>query len=152
MMIDLKVRRAEAGDLPYVLELVHALARHHGDVPTATLESLTQDMQRSATILVACSGAKIIGYAALLPLAQIQFAKRGLDIHHLFVQAAFRRMRVGQALIYAARDIAREEGCTYLIVGTHPDNTQAQAMYRTSGFLDAPVGGVRFGMKIEPRV
>lgn len=103
-----------------------------------------------AIFLVAYVEGKTIGYAALLPLAQIQFGKRGLDIHHLYVATAFRRMRVGRALIDAAIYVARDAGCAFLMVGMHPDNVDGQAGYLASGFADARIGGTRFGMKIEP--
>jgi GNAT superfamily N-acetyltransferase len=146
----LSVRGAEAADLAQILPLVHGLARHHGDEPEATLDSLACDVRWGTIFLGAFWDAQIVGYAALLPLAQIQFGKRGLDMHHMFVQPAFRGMRVGRALIDAARDVARDAGCTYLMVGTHPDNVAAQATYLASGFADVPVGGPRFGMRIEP--
>ena len=145
---NVNVRRAAPADFPHVLTLVQALAHHHDDTPVATLDSLALDLEWGTIFLVAEVDDQIIGYAALLPLAQIQFGRRGLDMHHLYVQAAFRGLRVGRALIDAAQDVARDAGCTYLMVGTDSDNVQAQAAYRASGFLDAPVGGFRFGMNI----
>jgi ribosomal protein S18 acetylase RimI-like enzyme len=145
----LKVRRAESADLPCVLEMVQALAHNHGDVPAATLQTLATDQRWGTIFLVACTGDDVVGYAALLPLAQIQFGRRGLDIHHMFVRAAFRSQRVGRALIDAGRDVAREVGCDYVMVGTHSENIAAQAVYRACGFSDAPIGGPRFGMRVE---
>jgi GNAT superfamily N-acetyltransferase len=144
----LRVRRAEVADLPVVLEMVHALARHHDDQPAATLQSLDADVAWGTIFLVACAGGEIVGYAALLPLAQIQFGRRGLDIHHMFVRPAFRGQHVGRALIDAGRDVARVAGCEYVMVGTHPENFAAQAVYRACGFSDAPIGGPRFGMRV----
>ena len=144
----LMVRRAEAADLSVLLDMVQALACHHGDEPAATLESLAADMQWGTIFLVARVGDEVVGYAALLPLAQIQFGRRGLDIHHMFVRAAFRGLHVGRALIDAGLDVARDAGCDYVMVGTHSENTAAQAMYRACGFSDAPVGGPRFGMRV----
>ena len=122
------MRGAETADLAQILPLVHGLARHHGDEPEATLDSLACDVRWGTIFLGAFVDAQIVGYAALLPLAQIQFGKRGLDMHHMFVQPAFRGMRVGRALIDAARDVALDAGCTYLMSdGRNPSGQRCRA-------------------------
>ena len=133
-------------DLPEVLSMIHALAAHHGDAPVTTLEDLRRDalgMHPWLQVLVAPG----LGYAALCPLAQLQFGVRGMDMHHLFVVETARGSGVGRALIDASIAHAKAQECRYLTVGTHPDNRAAQAVYRAAGFEDLPVSGARFRMK-----
>lgn len=144
----IKTRKAREADLPKVLEMIHALATHHDDVSTLTLQTLTQEAREWLRILVACDGADVVGYAALVPLAQLQFGVRGLDIHHLFVDAPFRQRGVGRALIKASIALGNELSCKYLTVGTHPNNIEAPRVYIAAGFEPLPVGGPRFKMRL----
>lgn len=50
------IRRATPADLPALLAMIEALARHHGDEPRASLSGLKQDLfepEPWATVLVA---------------------------------------------------------------------------------------------------
>lgn len=67
-------------DLPVVLGMVQALAAHHGDACTLTLESLAHEARDWHRIIVACVGGVVVGYAALLPMGQLQFGVRGMDM------------------------------------------------------------------------
>ena len=138
-------------DLPEVLEMAHALAAHHGDTATLTLDALKRDTLGQApwlTLLIAEAGQNIIGYAALCPLAQLQFGARGMDIHHLFVNATVRRQGVATTLINACVTVAAARDCRYLTVGTHPNNRIAAGIYPALGFSDMPPPGPRFRLSL----
>ena len=132
--------------------MVSKLADHHGDVATVTADELARDILGSrpwVRILLAEDADEIVGYAALCPLAQMQFGVRGMDMHHLYVARHRRGTGVGKALIQASEELAQSEGCHYLSVGTHPDNTVAQGIYLAMGFdrLDPP--GPRFRINLD---
>jgi len=57
-----------------------------------------------------------------------------MDMHHLYVEPQFRSMGIGRQLIEGAKQKASALSCSYLTVGTHPDNSAAQAMYQACGF------------------
>ncbi|MBW4709400.1 GNAT family N-acetyltransferase [Roseobacter sp. YSTF-M11] len=139
-------------DLPRVQEMVEKLAEHHGDIATVTVEELARDVLGAnpwVRILIAEQQGDVVGYAALCPVAQMQFGARGMDLQHLFVEARARRMGAGKALIRASQKQARAEGCTYLSVGTHPENTLVHDIYPAMGFdrLDPP--GPRFRIALD---
>lgn len=141
-----------SADLPHVYDMICQLAAHHGDAPTLTPETLARDTGgRSSwvTIIVAEHEGALIGYAALCPRITLQYAARGLDIHHLFVVQAHRGKGIGRVLTEAALAEARARACQYVTVGTHPDNIEAQEIYRQLGFetLDPP--GPRFRISLE---
>ena len=58
---DIKTRMLNDSDLPVVLDMVHGLAAHHGDICTLTLEGLAQEAQDWHRIIVACVGAEVVG-------------------------------------------------------------------------------------------
>ena len=141
------IRRAVEADLAELLGMVQALTRHHADEPRVTLETLERDVLGAVPwfhVLVAEGAAGLLGYAALLPLARLGYGERGMDLHHLFVTEAARRGGVGAALLQAAEDFGIGLGCTYLIIGTHPDNWSAQQYYQHRGYHPMGNTSVRF--------
>lgn len=130
-------RDAVQSDVGTLLVMVQALAKHHGDVPNVSVESLERDIFGQIPwiyVLVAEVEAEVVGYAALCPLIKLKNGIRGIDLHHLFVENTFRGAGVGRQLIEASMQKARDLTCAYMMVGTHPDNANAQAVYLACGF------------------
>ena len=151
-MTDVVTRLATAQDLPDVLKMVHALAVHHDDTATVTLSELEREVLGEApwiTVIIACDPENLLGYAALCPLAQLQFGARGMDMHHLFVEPDARGQGIGRGLIKASIDHVNLLGCRYIMVGTHPENIPAQEIYRAAGFSQIPAPGPRFRIKFD---
>ncbi|MBM1690493.1 GNAT family N-acetyltransferase [Sulfitobacter geojensis] len=149
-MNDILIREIRAADLPSVFDMVRGLAAHHGDVAQVALGDLKRDCLGDVPwlrVLVADKAGALLGYAALCPLAQMQFGVRGMDLHHLFVTAQARGSGVGRALIDASSALTKSLGCQYMTVGTHPDNTAAAQVYRAAGFDCLPPPGPRFRVK-----
>jgi GNAT superfamily N-acetyltransferase len=147
------IRPAHRDDVPALLDLIGQLAAHHGDKASTSADALLRDAFATPPwieILVAESDARLIGYTVLCPLYRAQFAQRGLDMHHLFIVQDWRGKGVGRALIEAMVERARELGCAYVKVGTHPDNAAAQKFYLAYGFQPAPQGP-QFGLILENR-
>ncbi|SDX50284.1 Ribosomal protein S18 acetylase RimI [Ruegeria halocynthiae] len=133
----IEIRDAVRADTPRILSMIEALARHHNDTPSASIETIERDMFGDIPwlyTLIASLAGNVVGYAALYPLAQLQSGTRGIDMHHLFVEQHFRGAGIGKQLIKASIDKARDLSCTYMMVGTHPENSKAQAVYLACGF------------------
>lgn len=149
-MPQITTRPGKPADFDDVCEMAHALAAHHGDTATLSPADLARDFgpgQPWGRLIIAEVGGVRAGYAALCPLMQLQFGVRGMDMHHLFVRPEYRGTGVGRALIRAVVDHAKSQGCRYVTVGTHPDNTKAQRIYLAAGFTRRPTPGPRFGLK-----
>jgi GNAT superfamily N-acetyltransferase len=141
------IRKARQTDAPAILEMVGQLARHHGDEPRASLAGLERDLFGPipwVTALVADGGMSLLGYAILCRKYRAQSGERGVDLHHLFVVERVRNSGIGRRLVEAALDEARQWGCTFLVVGTHPENLEAQRFYEKLGFERAPQAEPRF--------
>ncbi|KIN65414.1 putative acetyltransferase protein [Sulfitobacter noctilucae] len=131
--------------------MTHALAAHHGDSATVTEQDLARDCLGPHpwfTVLIAATPEAAVGYAALCPLAQMQFGVRGMDLHHLFVMSDARGKGIGQDLIAASLATTQLMKGRYMTVGTHPDNHPAAALYAQLGFEVLPPPGPRFRMKL----
>src|SRR5688572_14329373 len=63
-----------------------------------------------------------------------------LNIHDLAVLPQYRGLGAGRALLQAAEEHARREGCCKLTLEVQEDNTRARALYRRFGFADSAVG------------
>lgn len=146
-------RPARPDDIPHLCEMITALAAFHGDTARISPEKLQQNLFTTPpwiSVIVAQDEIALLGYAALYPQFQLQFATRSMDMHHLFVAPSHRGQGVGKALINAAIDHAKSNGCTSLCVGTHPDNIAAQNLYLLRGFGRITHNSPRFRLQISP--
>ncbi len=142
-----QIRSVERGDCAALLGMVQALTRHHADTPRVSLASLERDLFGPAPwyhMLVAVQGGEAVGYAAALPLGRLGYGARGLDLHQLFVRPEARGLGIGRALVRGVEDLARDLACSYVIIGTHPDNLAAQAFYRHLGYAPHASTALRF--------
>jgi len=75
------------------------------------------------------------GFTQLYPTISSVRAIRNWILNDLYVDADFRKQGIGEALIKAATDFAREDGSAYLQLETAIDNFTAQRLYETIGFV-----------------
>jgi len=147
----LHFRRATEADFPRLLEMITALAAFNDDQATVQLDDLRRDLLGPSPwliVIVASIHTSLIGYAALCPLARLQFGQRGIDIHHLFVEAAHRGQGVGKALLQASVQEAKAQGCSYVKISTRDSNLVAQKAYLAAGFEVEAVRGPKFKMAL----
>ena len=149
----IQTRFITSDDLPELIEMISDLARFNNDEPQIRLCDLQRDMlgaQPWCTVIIA-EGAQgdLLGYAALFPHGQLQFGRRALDLHHLFIRPAARGQGVGSMLIDACRAHARALHCGFMTVGTSPTNHKAAAFYESRGFERRTGDAPRFAMILE---
>ncbi|MGV8936100.1 MAG: GNAT family N-acetyltransferase [Allorhizobium sp.] len=146
------IRSARPADLPDLNRMIAALAAHHGDAAEITPEKLERDLFGPLpwiTALVADGGAGLIGYAILVPLYRAQEGRRGMDLHHLFVEDGQRGNGIGQHLVERARDLAKKAGCDYLSVSAATGNSSAHRFYEHMDFVPRPVTGMRYLQRLS---
>ncbi|WP_417248727.1 GNAT family N-acetyltransferase [Celeribacter sp.] len=146
------VRPAQWADKTALLDMIRALAEHHGDAATLDLPALVHLLKADMPwlrLLVAERNGIVVGYAGLTGGMRLQFGQRVMDLHHLFVRPEHRGTGVGRALINASIEAARTHGCARLTVGTSDSNTAAQSAYIACGFTPLPMTGKRFNLALD---
>ncbi|MBV7408876.1 MULTISPECIES: GNAT family N-acetyltransferase [Roseobacteraceae] len=146
------IRKMRETDVPEVVTMISGLAACHDDVPDIDPDRLARDALGKdpwMTVLVADGGSRLVGYAALMREAQLHFGARGMNLHHLFVCRDARGNNVGAALVRACREMAHSQECSFMTVGTHPDNHKAKRFYEREGFLRRSGTGPRFSVRLD---
>jgi putative acetyltransferase len=121
------------------VEHVRRLVRAHGDARATTpgVESVYADAARMpgpyapprGGIWLAIANGDAVGCVALRPLTS-----RAAEVKRMFVDAEWRGVGVGRALLSTLIDGARVRGYETLRLGTLADMNAAQALYRSLGF------------------
>ena len=148
---DTEIRPLRVGEAEALCVLIAALAAHHDDVAQVRPCDVVRDClgpRAMARVLVAERGGRLVGYAALFPVMQMQLGRRGAELHHLFVAEDLRGAGLGTALVAAARDQAREMGADYMALGASEENLRAHGFCGAQGFEAANAAGKRFRMQL----
>ena len=146
-----RIRKAAPADAPRLLDMITALAAHHGDAGTASVRTLDRDLfgrTACATALIAEKAGTAVGYALLCPFPHLHFGLRLMDLHHLFVDPAHRGAGIGRHLVAEAVAEARRQECGRMVVSTNTDNRMAQEIYAMLGFRPQTPGGPRFQLDL----
>ncbi len=101
-----------------------------------TLAERLGNPRRVETPILAEIDNRVVGFAAVRIVPTVFYTNPHAELTELFVEEAYRRKGVGQALITHAEQLAREGGASELIVLTGLDNEASQALYRGMGFED----------------
>ena len=92
---------------------------------------------------------KPAGFTQLYPIYSSVRAAKNWLLNDLYVDAAFRKQGIGQALIKAAMDFAKSEDSTYVKLETAYDNYTAQSLYEAIGFKKQEIETGYFTYRIE---
>ena len=152
-MTPIPTREARASDAPEIAAMIAQLSKHHNDDARISAEDVIflcfGPAPWLSVIVAECAG-ELVGYAALQKKVQLQFARRLMDVQHLFVSAHMRGQGVGRALIAAAQEHARLHRCEGLTLGVMAQNTDAQAFYAALEFEPRETGGALQMMRALP--
>lgn len=147
----IKTRSARWGDIPALAEMIADMARHHGDVADLDhrrLSKLIGQPNAPIRLTVAEDDTGLLGYAAHYTIAQLQYLRFGVELHHLFVRPDARRRGVGRALVAAVRSEAEDSGASYIGLSAMVSNGSAHNAYRAMGFQEKDVQATRFGVAV----
>lgn len=141
----ISVHRARAEDAPVLAAFRAELWPE--DSEAGHLRDVQRFFEGSApellAILVAEDADRAVGFAdlSIRPWAEGCVTNRVAYLEGWFVVAEARGRGVGRALVSAAEEWARAQGCKELASDTQPDNDGSAAAHRALGFTD--VGLVR---------
>ncbi|MEM8578099.1 MAG: GNAT family N-acetyltransferase [Pseudomonadota bacterium] len=143
------IRNMRVGEAEAVAQMSRRLAEHHGDTGTLEAGALARLVAQGwLQVLVAEEAGALVGYAALVRKVKTHEGARGLHVDNLYVQRAARGRGVGRALMDAAAQLARAQGCAALTVGAADANAEAQAFYTAGGFAEAPRTGRAYALAL----
>ncbi|MEA2685649.1 MAG: hypothetical protein QOE93_844 [Actinomycetota bacterium] len=136
------VRQAVEGDLDRMVELYAAVA-DEGRWIGAESPVDTVEVRRRWAEALAAGHVHLVADAGELPgvVGQIgiDVAPYGVASIGMLVDADWRRRGVGTALVNAAVDWARDQGCHKVTLQVWPHNQAARALYRSLGFVEEGV-------------
>lgn len=81
-------------------------------------------------------GPALAGYFALTFCFSLEFHGRFALLDELYLREPFRRQKLGQGVVGFAEGICRREGIAALRLEVGRENQPAQALYRSSGFVE----------------
>jgi len=144
--MSVEIRRAEAADLPALLDLYEQLADGFGHRP-ASLEQAQAWLpeiaaQPGRALLVGLHEGRVAGTVDLLIVSpNLTHAGRPWAIvENVVVDRRARRLGIGRALMEEAVREAREAGCYELQLLSNRVRTEAHAFYRALGFQSSAEG------------
>lgn len=139
----LEVRPVEPHEHGVVADLTATVYLEEG-YATPRYEVALRDVAsrvRTATVLVAVDGGRVVGAITVATLGGpwAEQAVAGEAVVRMLVVAAEGRGRgAGDALVTAALDAARADGCTLVRLSSQPEMTAAHRLYERRGFTRTP--------------
>ncbi len=136
----MQVRPVTHDDLPALLELIADYQRFYGNAApddehnAAFFGGFVAPSERG--MLIAAfddEDGSVAGYTCLYWTFSSISATEVVLLNDLFVRSSQRGGGVGEALVAAARDVARERGCSHLRWCTELHNRRAQRLYERLG-------------------
>lgn len=88
------------------------------------------------------------GFTQLYPLISSGRAQRNWLLNDLYVEAGYRKLGIGEALIRTAMEFAKNTGAAFVKLETAVDNFTAQKLYESIGFEKQPPEAEFFAYKI----
>jgi len=128
----LVVRLVGAEDAAVVHNL---LLEFNGEaLPPETLACRMRQASGLETAFLAEQGGIPAGLLVLRIVTTISDARDWAEITEMYVRPEFRRQGIGAALIHAAFEQCGARGCAEVHLLVDPDNVEAQAFYKATGF------------------
>ena len=136
-MSSITIRQAVLADLDAVAILFDGYRQFYGqasDEAAAKTFLQARFEHGQSVVLLAESQGQAVGFTQLYPSFSSVSMARVFVLNDLFVSPTARRRGVGEALLDAAADHARQLGAVRLSLNTDVQNLPAQALYASMGW------------------
>jgi GNAT superfamily N-acetyltransferase len=131
------VRQAVFADLGALAPLFDAYRQFYGqggDLAGARAFLRERFEHTQSVVFIAEEGDRGVGFAQLYPSFSSVSMARTFVLNDLFVAADRRRKGIGEMLLQAAAEFARNVGAARLTLSTAVANAPAQALYESAGW------------------
>lgn len=135
----ISILRAGPADLDDLALLFDAYRQFYGQAcdPAGGRAWLRERLRfGESVVLVARRDETMAGFTQLYPLFSSVRMARTWILNDLYVDPAFRRHGIAQALLAAAADFARNDGAAAISLETSQDNAAARALYHAAGWQE----------------
>jgi len=132
------VRRADSADSRQIAPLFDAYRRFYGrpSDPELATGFISERLEHGESVIfLAEMAGEAVGFVQLYPSFDSVEARPVWILHDLFVSPEARGSGVGRALMNAATGLASETRACGLSLSTAADNTVAQALYESLGYV-----------------
>lgn len=102
-----------------------------------------------SVIFVAFDAGKPVGFTQLYPKYSSLRTVKNWILNDLYVDKAYRKQGIGEALIRTAMDFAKQHNATFVELSTTVDNHTAQSLYEQIGFQKLIPDTAFFDYRIE---
>ena len=146
----IEIREADWEDASHCRGLLDVLDSY-ASAPVGGAASLSADVrerlipalrqQASALVLLALEANEPLGVACCFYGFSTFHARPLLNVHDLAVLPEFQGRGIGRALLLAAEERARAQGCCKLTLEVRQDNGRARKLYHERGFRDFELAG-----------
>lgn len=128
----------DVADLPGLISLVveqlHFIGYSHTrDEAQAVLTHALRPVSRSVLFIGYSTDMQVQAFAFGNVCSGLECGGDYLWLNELFVASAFRKAGLGSSMLDFIKGWAKEHGCVYMALVTHPRNTSAIALYRENG-------------------
>lgn len=137
----MEIKRINSAETELVIDLFDKYRIFYKQAPDITLAAAFIQARldnNESVIFVALAGDEShvtpAGFTQLYPNYSSVRAIKNWILNDLYVEAAYRKQGIGEKLIKAALDFAREENAKFVELSTATDNFTAQSLYEAIGF------------------
>jgi ribosomal-protein-alanine N-acetyltransferase len=135
--MDYIIRKSVNGDAPEIVRLILELAESMNEESPVTEEYVSEYLHNPACeILVAASGAKVIGLISYSLKPCLFHASDSCLIEELIVDKEYRKQGIAGRLIEKLIDEVKSKQCAEISVSTELNNEAAIAFYKKHGLKD----------------
>ncbi len=137
-----EIRQAAAGDATPIARLLHDFNTEY-DEPTPGVAALTRrlaELLESEEISVLLAGDPPAGFALSRVRPSLWSTANDVYLEELYVVPAQRRIGIGRALLNAAIEAARRAGADHFELTTGETDTEARALYESTGLTNREGG------------
>lgn len=134
----MEIRNARLQDLHELTYLFDGYRQFYGqeENPEAAGRFLEERLLNGESVIFIATVEGVgAGFTQLYPLFSSVSMQRLWLLNDLYVDDRFRRMGIGEGLLKAAQEHARDTGSKGLILETQTSNRQAQRLYDATGFV-----------------
>jgi GNAT superfamily N-acetyltransferase len=138
-MTELSILPASETDMDAICLLLNQLFSQEADFAadkTKQMRAVTEILSQpdSGQILILRKDGQVAGMVSLLYLISTAMGGKVALLEDMIIAEGYRGRGLGQELLNAAIDFARQQGCLRITLLTDADNDRAQQFYQKHGF------------------